>query len=448
MTAVIGILNKRGVAIAADSAVTRTRGPKRKKYTKNGNKLLRVSNCVPISIMITGNADFFSIPWDVIVRRYRQQRGDIRHTSVAECVHDFFGYISKNDIFWETKQIHRLIKYTLNNLIEDVKDRMPWEIGIRNNDNKIQKPKTYLKTFVSILTKLEKKWLKQGVCPQFEGYSIEQFHQYAHLVIDDFFEQKIKQFDMEDCDDESDVEIYNLISSIKGPIEHALLTRLTTRNTNNATLIFSGYGTEEKYPSLVAAKVSEGFDNKVNYHISPDDIVKIDEEHPVAICPFAQKDVAKAILRGIHRSYSADVLHHISDMYLDIFANGHCNTSATKDKNENDEIFDDEFYEALNQIEFDDLKKKFCNSVRRKLDSNQRVWEKALKDYDLQSMASLAGNLINLTGFHRILTFQQEGVGGPVDLAVISKTEGFTWLSRKSWYHHKDVNGQYGKFGV
>ena len=50
-------------------------------------------------------------------------------------------------------------------------------------------------------------------------------------------------------------------------------------------------------------------------------------------------------------------------------------------------------------------------------------------------MAALADSLIDLTGFQRILTFSQEGVGGTVDLAVISKADGFTWIRRKNWYH-------------
>ena len=33
-------------------------------------------------------------------------------------------------------------------------------------------------------------------------------------------------------------------------------------------------------------------------------------------------------------------------------------------------------------------------------------------------------------------------------LYQICKTDGFTWLNRKSWYHHKDVGGRYGKLGV
>jgi len=66
----------------------------------------------------------------------------------------------------------------------------------------------------------------------------------------------------------------------------------------------------------------------------------------------------------------------------------------------------------------------------------------------LQDMARLAENFIAMTSFERHMTFSPEGVGGPIDLAVITKNEGFTWLNRKSWYHHKDVGGRYGKFGV
>lgn len=54
MTAVVGILNKKGVALAADSAVTR-RIIDEEKVTKNGNKMVRLSNVLPISVMLTGN---------------------------------------------------------------------------------------------------------------------------------------------------------------------------------------------------------------------------------------------------------------------------------------------------------------------------------------------------------------------------------------------------------
>ena len=69
------------------------------------------------------------------------------------------------------------------------------------------------------------------------------------------------------------------------------------------------------------------------------------------------------------------------------------------------------------------------------------------KSYDLQEMAELARNLVNTTELHQKMTFQKESVGGLIDLAIISKADGFQWLNRKSWYE-PSRGGQYGKFGI
>lgn len=100
------------------------------------------------------------------------------------------------------------------------------------------------------------------------------------------------------------------------------------------------------------------------------------------------------------------------------------------DIKEDEKDFEDlnlmEFQMMLQDIRTNDLEKKFFNANVRYLNKKQNKWEKNLEDYDLLAMASLAQSLIDLTGFHRILTFSEEGVGGPVDLAAITKNEGFT----------------------
>ena len=42
---------------------------------------------------------------------------------------------------------------------------------------------------------------------------------------------------------------------------------------------------------------------------------------------------------------------------------------------------------------------------------------------------------------------EEEQVGGLIDLAIITKNDGFQWLNRKSWYE-PSRGGQYGKFGI
>ena len=78
---------------------------------------------------------------------------------------------------------------------------------------------------------------------------------------------------------------------------------------------------------------------------------------------------------------------------------------------------------------------------------NREQWLESIKGYSLQEMARLAENLVNATELHRKIMFQQESVGGLIDLAVISKADGFQWLNRKSWYE-PSRGGQYGKFGI
>lgn len=64
MTAEIAILNRMGVALAADSAVSI--GSSGKVYN-SANKLFALSKKHPVAIMIHGNAHFMSLPWEVII---------------------------------------------------------------------------------------------------------------------------------------------------------------------------------------------------------------------------------------------------------------------------------------------------------------------------------------------------------------------------------------------
>ena len=54
-------------------------------------------------------------------------------------------------------------------------------------------------------------------------------------------------------------------------------------------------------------------------------------------------------------------------------------------------------------------------------------------------LANMAETLVNLTSFKRRVSMSAETVGGPVDVAVISKGDGFVWIKRKH-YFTKDFN--------
>ena len=70
MTAIVGTLNKRGIAIAADSAATYSTSATN-KITNNTNKIFELSKKYPVGIAIYNNLDFHGIPWEIIFKTYR-----------------------------------------------------------------------------------------------------------------------------------------------------------------------------------------------------------------------------------------------------------------------------------------------------------------------------------------------------------------------------------------
>ena len=67
MTAEIAILNSKGIALSADSAVSIGS----KKIYNSANKLFSLSKNHPVGIMIYGNAEFMSVSWKTIIKAYR-----------------------------------------------------------------------------------------------------------------------------------------------------------------------------------------------------------------------------------------------------------------------------------------------------------------------------------------------------------------------------------------
>ena len=442
MTSVVGILNKRGLAIAADSAVTRTRsrrGNEEEKVTKNGNKMVRMSDVDPIAVMITGSADFLGVPWDVIVRRFRQRRGEEKkhYKSVEECVYDFFDYVASNETLWNDVQCNSYLCSLASGLFNKAMLEISFE-NDRNDDFTMEYPEEFVQAFTSILSRIAKEKLSGLGSPHFKGYSFDEFRRDAAETLDGFF---LRYTDSLDLGAFPDTFPEKVLDAIRPTFEGALLAIMGSRmdNDSSARLVFAGYGKDEEYPSLVSALVCKGYARRVNYSVAPEDIICISDDRPVAICPFAQDDVMRAILKGMHFDWSEKAFKELDQM-----------TAGGPDSVVYSMVPEEEagyLYENLFSVNVEDLKNAFYWEGGQLFKENEHKWERGLERYNPEDLAVIADSFIDLTGLHRALTFQQEGVGGIVDLAVITKDEGFKWLRRKGWYH-RDNHGKDGSMGI
>src|SRR5262249_30350548 len=87
MTAEMAILNREAVALAADSAVT-VSSHRGQKIWNTANKLFALSKFEPVGIMVYGHADLCGVPWETIIKCYREERYNQSFKTLPEYVDD------------------------------------------------------------------------------------------------------------------------------------------------------------------------------------------------------------------------------------------------------------------------------------------------------------------------------------------------------------------------
>ena len=139
------------------------------------------------------------------------------------------------------------------------------------------------------------------------------------------------------------------------------------------------------------------------------------------ICPLAQKDVILTFCRGI----SGTFINYIPQKTTSLI---------------NEKI--DSLPATYSDKQKDELKKIFGSCEREMVKSISSLIQKENVDplfnsvqlIPLSEMAFLAENLVNITSLRRMFAIDgfQQTVGGPTDVAVISKGDGFVWVKSKT----------------
>jgi hypothetical protein len=73
-------------------------------------------------------------------------------------------------------------------------------------------------------------------------------------------------------------------------------------------------------------------------------------------------------------------------------------------------------------------------ATRFRYEEHQGPTLTAVSTLPKEELAELAGALVNITSLKRKFGMERETVGGPIDVAVISKGDGFIWINRKHYF--------------
>lgn len=96
MTAEIAIINPNAVALAADSAVTIGD----KKIYNSALKLFTLSKVAPVGIMIYGSATMLGMPWETIIKLFRNHLGSKTFATLEEYSSNFLEFLTSDDAYF------------------------------------------------------------------------------------------------------------------------------------------------------------------------------------------------------------------------------------------------------------------------------------------------------------------------------------------------------------
>jgi hypothetical protein len=426
MTAEVVLMNKQAVAMAADSAGTTGR----KKILNSHNKLFMLSKRHPIGIMIYGSSEIMGYPWEAVIKMYRKSLGEKKFPTLGEQAEHFKDYLRKSNLF-NARAEELYINNTFNSVMNSIFDDIRKLKGMFQDQETIEKE--HLAVYITQVISFRKQNSEYEVikCDLSEEDKDNILKKYK----DSFCKAIIENFNHSGID--QDIIQSDVLSITRNAIFRNPETYL-----GSSGVVLSGFGDDEFFPSTISFRVSSIINENIMMCEHEEFLINLDER--AQILPFAQRDMVESIVYGIDPRLKEEIEKGISDAFVKI---PEAIVAATQLSQEQKNILRNslnEVFETTTDVFFENIE----NYTRKNHIYPILRGVSALPPEDLAMMAE---TLVSLTSFKRKISDNQlETVGGPVDVAIITKGDGFVWIKKKYYFqadknHHFFSNYYYGE---
>ena len=415
VSAGICVMNRNAISMAADSAVTIG---EHITIHNSANKLFSLSKVAPVGMIMYANGMLMNVPMEIIIKDYKKRLKKKTYDYLKDYVDDFLGYISANA---------ELLRFSINeesyvisvfmslvngllgdrkNCIEDIKSKKkapltPEELRVAEDD-----------AIVITLTFIKEQ-------PIVSYFAFEQYvrEKYKGKFIDVL----------------SNIKDFSWINNEKKEVIADQACKLFDTRFDRDCYVgvaIAGYGEKEIFPSLTHLHISGWIDGKLRF--TQIETVEINERQDSSIIPLAQTDVMQTFLFGINDTIVGELSREIPNQIIT-----------------NIDSIDDSFFATGSK---DDLKKQLVgitggilkHLIQSVNDNYMRPVIKSVATLPIEELGLLAESMINITSVRRKVALDRNvgTVGGPIDVAIITKGDGFIWLKRKHYFDRK-YNPQY-----
>lgn len=403
MTAEIGILNTRGLALAADSAVT-IGGT---KVRNNARKLFTLDSQHSIGIMIYGNADLMNVPWEILIAAFRKKLEGNVLNRISDYKESFFSFIENFVIFDKEKNSNLVINNYVFDLVQVLKNHIDLEKDMQIQQDSDVNTKNLQEIFFEALDK---------------SYEHEEIDPFFNLEKTEFLkslDKNLKNYLTSELGFQMSDEMVNVF-------QDRLYEFICSKNfsTHQTGVVIAGYGKNEYFPVLQQYAVDGFISGKLKYCLEQDSVIGLGEgEFTASLVPFAQQEMVHTVIFGIDPTLDEVRHHQLVELKKSLKESLPLNSTQSDDI---DRLFkgNDEYFKSFQQ-------KNYSRPIIGMLNA-----------LSLSELATMAQTMVSLTSFKRKFSGDVETVGGPIDVLVISKGEGPVWISRKK-YFDKEMNEGY-----
>lgn len=418
MTSEVVVMNRLSVALAADSASTVMGPDGKEKIWNSANKLFALSRCQPVGVMFYSDPSIAGVPWETLIKEFRASEAAKSYSTLEEYACAFVGYLRDNPAFFSLDAQREIFFKIVKRRFAEI-----YEAGNAS----------YFRKIVSNQKTNAAAEMEGVIDPVFAGWKGKKDLQ---VVGEDVARAINEQY-------RSDLEsiINNQFGSV-GISDNAKAKLLRIAEYYGSKedfeldytgMVFAGFGSKDLYPVVRHLKIGPVIGGYFRYTKDKDH--KISESEPSMILPFAQRDMVETFLAGVSprimntllRSCLATtsglttlILEKITDLAADRKA----------------------YWKGEIEPEVKRLMASLGEEFRRSRESNQSPILGSLVHLPKDEIADVAESLVNLNYFQKKVSMESETVGGPIDVAVISKGDGFIWIKRKH-YFSAEQNPQY-----
>ncbi|HCI5736049.1 hypothetical protein KAG03_15105 [Klebsiella variicola] len=423
MTAEIAVFNKSAVALAADSAVTISGGGKHKIYN-GAEKLFALTKHHPVGVMVYGSGDLCSAPWELVIKAYRKKLERNHFDTLEDYAADFFDFLEESTcIVTPGMREGHLYQY----LSEGVFNLLIESFAAKKEDaywNPLDR-QLFFTELEAYCQELMEHLAGTEFLDSFSDTDLAEAREYCNELTVRIVAEKLSAIPTEEIPNTFLQSICNIFA--------AMICKVNDLG-NVTGIVFAGYGETDYYPKVLSYNVCGFFNAKVRRFIISE---KCSANGESGVTPFAQDEEVGAFLQGASSTLIGELHNEYQNSIRNLLdgIDGVVTRMVPNDKLEETQGAIVELVRST-VAECDRRINDFVheNYVRKVVDM--------IKFLPKQDLAYMAESLVNLTAFKRKVSDDSETVGGPIDVAVISKADGFIWVKRKH-YFAQDLNHHY-----